>query len=172
MATQELVAALPPEIEDLTLREQKFVFEYLIDLDPPAAYVRAGYSDSSPGGGAYELLKKPTVKAAISRAQLAQLQKINITAQTVLEAVAQIAFVDPRSLFGADGNILPMKDWPEGTARALSALDVERRSDGVSVAKIRFWDKISALQLLAKHLNLLEKDDREKGALEIRWLDE
>lgn len=172
MTTTELVQT-PIELQALPPHYQNFVLEYLVDLNGPAALIRAGLpagaTQSATNVKAFRILRIPAVQVAISRLSQARLAKINVTGQNVIEAIAQIAFVDPRSMFDAEGNILPMKDWPEATARALSSLDVERDKDGTVVAKIRFWDKISALQMLAKHLNLLAPDDRDKGDLVIRW---
>ncbi len=166
-----------PELDVLQPKQQKFVLEYLIDLDAPAAYIRAGYLPGSTHNStkvmSYRLLRQQNIQLAVSRVNLARLAKVNVTGQTVIEALAQIAFIDIRELFNVETNELkPMKDWPVNAAKALASLDVERGRDGVTVAKIRLWDKLSALQMLAKHLNLLQPDDREKAPLEIRWIEE
>ena len=67
----------------------------------------------------------------------------------------------------ADGNLQPITNWTEEMAAAVASIEVVRRNvaggDGHSdtVVKIRFWSKLKALELLCKHLGLLEKADAD-----------
>ena len=53
---------------ELSERQIRFVSEYMIDLEPAKAYIRAGYSGSNPGRGAYRLMENPKIKQAIELA--------------------------------------------------------------------------------------------------------
>ena len=56
---------------ELTPKQARFVEEYLVDLNATAAARRAGYSNRGhvANQNGYELLKRPLVQAAISKAQ-------------------------------------------------------------------------------------------------------
>jgi hypothetical protein len=48
---------------------------------------------------------------------------------------------------------------PVEARRAISGLDIEVRGDGdVTVKKVKFWSKTSALDSLARHLRLFEPE--------------
>jgi hypothetical protein len=57
-------------IDNLTLRQRRFVEEYLVDFNGGAAVDRAGYNCKYPTRLAYELLHNPGVKAAIDQLTL------------------------------------------------------------------------------------------------------
>lgn len=92
-----------------------------------------------------------------------------------LREAARLAYSDPRELFGPDGQIKPVKDWPDHLAAAIGAIEVVKRNvdsaDGKTddVIKIKVWDKPKALEMLFKHLGLLTERIEHSGALEIRW---
>jgi len=57
-------------LEDgLSDQEQRFVLEYLVDVNTTKAALRAGYSPNYARHSAYRLLKKPAIKKAIEAAQ-------------------------------------------------------------------------------------------------------
>jgi phage terminase small subunit len=70
----------------LTIRQQQFVREYLIDLNATAACKRAGYqckNDNSAAVVACNLLRNIKIRAAIEEGRRAGLQRLQITADTV-----------------------------------------------------------------------------------------
>lgn len=86
-----------------------------------------------------------------------------------LREAARLAYSDIRELFDDAGRILPIRDWPDDIAAAVSSIEVVRRNltvgDGTQeqVHKIRLWDKGPNLGLLFRHLGLLDgKPDEER----------
>jgi phage terminase small subunit len=75
----------------LTDKQQRFVAEFLFDLNATAAAKRAGYSGSTVNNTAYELLKRPAVQAALAKAMAARSQATGIKSETVLTALERIA---------------------------------------------------------------------------------
>lgn len=69
---------------DLTPKQQRFVREYLIDLNATQAAIRAGYSEHTAKAIGHENLTKPDVAAAIAEAQGKTAEKLEITAEKVL----------------------------------------------------------------------------------------
>ncbi len=68
----------------LTPKQQRFVDEYLIDLNGAAAARRAGYSERTARQVAAENLTKPVIMAAITEAQQKLSQRTELTQDWVL----------------------------------------------------------------------------------------
>ncbi|HEU4457777.1 MAG TPA: terminase small subunit [Methylibium sp.] len=84
----------------LSPKQERFVAEYLIDLNASAAYRRAGYEAT---GNAAEvngsrLLRNAQVRAAIDAARAKVSAKLEITAERVVAEAWQILVADPREL--------------------------------------------------------------------------
>lgn len=141
----------------LTPKQQRFVREYLIDLNATAAYRRAGYESvgSAAEANASRLMRNDKVAAAIEAAMQAREGRTEITADRVLREVARIALSDVRKLFAADGSLRPVRELDDDAAAALAAVDVvEDFAGGKTTKKVRLWDKKGALELLGRHLGL------------------
>ena len=98
-------------------------------------------------------------------------KKLDISAERVLEEMARLAFSDVTNLLDEDGKMKPMKELNKDDTAALSALEMSVRNgeelpDGsfelVTTYKAKHWDKVSALEKLAKHLGMFE-DAEDKG---------
>ena len=70
---------------NLTPKQQRFVEEYLIDLNATQAAIRAGYSEKTAQEIGSENLSKPMVAKAIAEAQ----EKLSNKAQVTVEMVVQ-----------------------------------------------------------------------------------
>jgi phage terminase small subunit len=145
----------------LTPKQQRFVTEYLTDLNATQAAIRCGYSERTAKSQGSRLLTDADVAAAIAAKQERRLEKLELTAERVLEELARIAFVDPRRLFTDAGTLRPISELSADDAAAIAQLDVLKQNvtagDGVmdTVHRIKFVEKIRALELLAKHFALL-----------------
>lgn len=90
------VVATTPEI--LEPRQQRFVDEYLIDLNATQAAIRAGYSEKTAAVIGSENLTKPNIQAAIAKAQDERARRTGIDGDKALAAVWAIAVADAREL--------------------------------------------------------------------------
>lgn len=68
----------------LTPKQQRFVAEYLIDLNATQAAIRAGYSERTAKAIGCENLTKPNIAAAIAEGIAKRAGKLEITAEKVL----------------------------------------------------------------------------------------
>lgn len=75
----------------LTVKQQQFVAEYLIDLNATQASRRAGYSARTINKQGPRLLKNPEIRAAIDSALMARSRRTNIKSDDVLMEIARIA---------------------------------------------------------------------------------
>ena len=74
----------------LTARQEKFVEEYMIDLNATQAAIRAGYSAKSAHVGGPTLLDNPRVAAAIAAAKKARAEATKIDAEWVLKQAVEL----------------------------------------------------------------------------------
>lgn len=79
-------------------KQQRFVDEYLIDLNATQAAIRAGYSPKRAYAMGHENLKKPEVASAIQSAISERAARVEITQDMVLQRWWQIATVDVNDL--------------------------------------------------------------------------
>ena len=151
----------------LTPKQQLFVAEYLVDFNATAAYQRAGYKAHarSAAVNAARLLTNADIAAEIEQKQQKLLQKVELTAEKVLQEVARIAFFDIRKMFDADGNPIPVHLLDADTAAVIAGIDVSEEFDGKGedrkivgyVKKYKMADKNSALDKALKVLGLMRE---------------
>lgn len=161
----------------LNERQERFVREYLVDLNATQAAKRAGYSEKTAYSLGQRLLKNVEVQATIQKARTEQMERTEITADRVLQEYARIAFFDPRRLFRDDGKPMNITELDQETAAALAGLDVMESVEGGVLAgyvkKYRLNNKIQALDALSKHLGLFEKqNDGQDGETGVAILPE
>ena len=228
-ATKPSIESAPP-VEDkattapLTDKQQRFVEEYMVDLNATQAAIRAGYSLETAEQIGYQLLQKTSVLKAISQARQAQQARTAITADKVLMEIANVALADARELvevktgccrccygeghkyqrtllemntdrerwldkgkdpaeFDEQGGIgfnpllLPNAECPNcgGDGQARTVLKDTRKLSPAAVAlyagakqtkegiEIKMHSKMDALEKLAKHVGLYEKDNQQKA---------
>jgi len=71
----------------LTDKQQRFVAEYLIDLNATQAAIRAGYSEKTAGSVGGENLKKPEIAKAIQAAMNHRTERTQVDADYVLRTI-------------------------------------------------------------------------------------
>jgi len=82
----------------LTAKQQRFVDEYLKDLNATQAAIRAGYSKKTASVIGAQNLAKLNIQSVIARRMEARGQKAAITQEMVLERLWMIATADPNEL--------------------------------------------------------------------------
>lgn len=149
----------------LTPKQQRFVEEYLIDLNATAAARRAGYAEANADRQAAQLLGNTRVSAAIAEAMRRRSERTHITQDDVLREWATLAFSDIGDILDFTGGEVRLKrprDIPKAARRAISSMKVRREIEGrgddarpVEVIEFKLWDKNTSLTNAAKHLNML-----------------
>ena len=77
-------------MKTLTAKQQMFVKEYLVDLNATQAAIRAGYSEDSAQQIGAENMLKPVIAVAINKGKQDRAEKVDISAQDVLESIKRI----------------------------------------------------------------------------------
>jgi phage terminase small subunit len=75
----------------LTPRQQRFIAEYVKDLNGTQAAIRAGYSERSAAEQAYQLLQKTSVQEAVAKSSRQHMLRAGITAQDVIAGLHEEA---------------------------------------------------------------------------------
>lgn len=148
----------------LTGKQQRFVAEYLIDLNATQAAIRAGYSQKTAYSIGQENLKKPEIQSAIQVEMEKRANRTEITQDRVLSEYAKIAFFDARKLFDENGRPKEIQSLDDNTVGALAGLDVQDiyELDGEEkifvgyLKKYKIADKLRALEALGRHIGLFE----------------
>ena len=140
----------------ITPRWQRFVDEYLIDLDARAAARRAGFAFSARSYPT-RLMRDPDVARAIGTAMAERAKRTGITRERLLEEYAKIAFVDLRQLADWDDEGVAFKDAASisDELAAAIALVAELEADepaqgGEPRFRVTLFDKLKALEALAR----------------------
>ena len=110
----------------MNARQQRFVTEYLIDLNATQAAIRAGYSRKTAQQQGSRLLTNVVVKRAIAAQQDQQLKSVEVRIQDVLHDLRAIAHTDLQTLTEQSG--VPAR-WGD-KLKALELLDEASRSRG------------------------------------------
>lgn len=77
---------------ELTQKQKRFCEEYLVDLNATQAAIRAKYAKKSAYSTGYENLQKHQIQKYISELTLWRSLRTQVTADRVLEELAEIAF--------------------------------------------------------------------------------
>ena len=115
----------------MTPKQDRFVAEYLVDLNATQAALRAGYSARTAPQQGSRLLKNVEVQAAIATQQAQQLEAVEVRIEDVLRDLKAIAHTD------------------------LQTLSAQSRIPA------RWADKLKALELLMKHLGLAAPEQHQ-----------
>ena len=163
--------------EGLTPKQARFVEEYLIDLNSAAAARRAGYSEKMADRIGYQLLEKTRVREAIQIAQRERSARTGVTADRVVAEIAKIAFSDLRNVmkWGPNGiELFSSDDLSDDDVAVVSEISESVSSAGSSI-KVKTYNKLDALEKLAKHIGLYDSaviDDQTKTILGFRVVTE
>ena len=142
--------------EDLVPKRQRFVDEYLVDLNATQAAIRAGYSKSTAGSIGGEILQKPEIQAAIAERMAERASRTEITQDRVLQELARIAFGDARRVmsWGPDGVILRESSELTDDEAAMVVEASQTTSQGGGSIKLKLADKLGALDKIGRHLGM------------------
>lgn len=153
----------------LTLKQQRFIEEYLIDLNATQAAIRAGYSTHSASVIGRENLNKVEIKSAIEKALAERSKRTGINADRIVEELAKIAFLNPTDVININDASIKEESKKEDTA-AISAIKIKTSfgENGEMVEReIKTYDKIKALELLGKHIGMFSDKFKVEGVVPI-----
>ena len=139
----------------LTKKQQRFVDEYLIDLNATQAAIRAGYSVKTANEQGSQNLAKLSIQQAIAEQMAERSKRTGINQDRVVLELAKIALVKMTDIVDSQGRIKSDAS-PDDLACIESVKYKESESDtGSSVEReVKIASKLKALELLGKHLGM------------------
>lgn len=135
----------------LTAKQQRFVDEYLIDLNATQAAIRAGYSEKTAGAIGIENLKKPIIKIAIEERMAEKEEKTIAKQDEVLQFLTSVLRNEVT------------EQIPLGIGEG-----AQRLEDKEMAAK----DRLKAAELLGKRYGLFTEKLDIKGELGVTIVDD
>ena len=152
----------------MTKKQERFVKEYLIDLNATQAAIRAGYSANRASEIGYQLLQKTTVSNAIAKAMAERSKRTGVNADRVVQELAKIAFakitdaVDPATAEIKEGAT-------DDDLACIQSVKIKPNEFGTE-REVKMYDKRSALVDLGKHLGLFNTDRDQEKPIQITFV--
>lgn len=160
----------------LTLKQKRFCDEYLQDLNATRAYQKVyKVAVKSAEAASSLLLRNIKVKEYLAEKGQKIADKLEITAERVLQELAKLAFHDPGKFFDDDGRLKPISELDDTTRMSIAGIDtftkiIGDEKDGCAIVqKIKMADKGQNLERLGRHLKLFTDVTEVKGSFE-EWL--
>lgn len=141
----------------LTDKQQRFVDEYLIDLNATQAAIRAGYSAKTADVIGCENLTKPNIQQAIAEHMAVRSRRTGVNAERVVLELAKVAFVNISDLVDTDtATILPTARKEDlACIESVKYKQMPTKSGDMGVEReVKIASKLKALELLGKHLGM------------------
>lgn len=151
-------ATAPRPIKAAEARQDRFVAEYLVDLNGTQAYLRAvpGTPERTAQTMANRLLKRVEVQAAIAAGRQRTADRLGLTREKVMAEYARLAFFDMRSAYHPNGALKMPHEMDMETASAIVGYEtVELPGAGkealpLLARKVKWGDRKAALDSIMK----------------------
>jgi len=157
----------PKTTERLTPQQQRFVQEYMTDLNATQAAIRAGYKAKNANVVGPWLVGKSRVRQAIEKLLAQRIARTEAAADRVLREATLFAFSDIGDYHIDDqGRLQVHPSAPPGARAAVRKFDRRKKTRTFGrgknkvtateeVVEIQMCDKMKALRLVSKHLGLI-----------------
>jgi phage terminase small subunit len=139
----------------LTPKQQKFVEEYLIDLNATQAAIRAGYSVRSANEIGNENMSKPSIQAEISKAMAERSRRTGVNQDRIVQELARLAFVSVPGFVSGEGKIKDSATVDDLACVESIKYKASSGENGMMVEReVKVGSKVKALELLGKHVGM------------------
>ncbi len=153
----------------LTVKQETFCQQYLIDLNASRAAIRTGYSANTANIKGHQLLNKPAIAERVKALIDERSERTAITADKVLNELAAIGFANVKDFVTVVEKERPGK---KGVVHKYKAVEINQTGDieaekmkavaGIRNTKdgivVMMHDKVKALELIAKHLQMFKDE--------------
>lgn len=154
-----------------TQKQQQFIEEYLCDFNAARAAREAGYSEKGARVIGSNLLSNVNIKDEITR----RLEERKITAPVLVDRLRKLSTVDLTKYVVKREKTITNKDGDTWTEE-YTTVDIEAmKADGVASwiktirnnsngsQTIEFHDPVKPIELLGKHLNLFQEENKNES---------
>lgn len=137
-----------------TERQQRFIDEYLLDLNATQAAIRAGYSERTAKSQASRLLTNVDIRARIEQLKKTRADRLNLDAYWVLKRLMDIS---DRAMQAE-----PVMEWDHSEQQLVPSGEYQFDSSGAN----------RATELIGKHLGMFKDTIKHEGAVNVTFLDD
>ena len=148
----------------LTLRQQRFVAEYLIDGNATKAAIRAGLESKNPAYAGNKMKRRPGVAEAIAKGRAELAQELRVDAARVIAEYTRLAFADLRDYveWGPKGVALKPQGEIGKTVSPAIIEFVARQDKRGTRLHVKLHSKLKSLEALGKYLGLFPRANAAK----------
>lgn len=150
-------------------KQERFVAEYLVDLNASQAAIRAGYSPKRANAIGYDLLTKTDIQAALHVAMLERQCRTEVQQDDALLSLKRIKdanMLDYAAWSGDELALVPSAELTREQAYCIQEVSIDK--DGR--VKIKLHDKVAAALGLLKHTSPNDEDGPKKIEVEIKLI--
>jgi phage terminase small subunit len=148
----------------VTPKQQRFVEEYLVDLNATQAAVRAGYSAATASEMGYENLSKPQIAEAIAARRAEIAERAGVSQERIIAEFCRMGFYDPASIAGQPmTGPSDIPSLPEDVRRAIVGWGWDKAGNFT----LKLADKNAALVNLGRHLGMFTDKVEQSGSMAI-----
>lgn len=137
-----------------TERQQRFIDEYLVDLNATQAAIRAGYSERTASAQASRLLTNVNIRARIEELKKTRADRLNLDAYWVLKRLMDIS---DRAMQAE-----PLMEWDHSEQQLVPSGEYQFDSSGAN----------RATELIGKHLGMFKETVKHEGAVNVTFIDD
>lgn len=139
----------------LTEKQQRFVDEYLIDLNATQAAIRAGYSAKTAQEQGSQNLSKLMVQQAIAEQMADRSRRTGVNQDRIVLELARIAFAKITDIVDSEGKIKSTAtDDDLACIESVKYKGSESETSSSVEREVKLSSKLKALELLGKHLGM------------------
>ena len=139
----------------LTEKQQRFVDEYLIDLNATQAAIRAGYSAKTAQEQGSQNLSKLMVQQAIAEQMADRSRRTGVNQDRIVLELARIAFAKITDIVDSEGKIKSTAtDDDLACIESVKYNGSESETSSSVEREVKLSSKLKALELLGKHLGM------------------
>ncbi len=166
----------------MTPKQARWYGEYIKDFNGARASRACGSSEASAAVDAARMLRNAKVAAAVEAWKCRQQNKMEITAERVLQELHKLATFDSRNLYYADGSRIPVHLLDDFTAAAVSAVEDETTETTIAAGegdavktvrrnqRVKMADKGQNLERLGRYFKLFTDRVEHDGRVTLEQL--
>jgi len=160
-------------VAKLTAKQERFVEEYLVDLNATQAAIRAGYSSKTANEQGSQLLANLSIRARIDEAMAELSRRTGVNQERVIRELARLAFVNAPDVIDVKSATLKEGVTEDDTA-AIQSVKVKIISGDIESEEreIKLADKLKALELLGKHFGMFTDKVSLVGSIPVQIVDD
>lgn len=159
----------------LTELRKRLAEEWIVDFNAQKAGERAGMTGDNIRISAWQMLQDSEIQDYISELRELQRERTFVSADKVQAEIARLAFSDIRDYYHDNGKLKLPNELSNDAAAALAGIDIDELWDynpikGIreivgETKKIKLYDKLNALDKLARRLGMFEKDNKQSATV-------